>query len=325
MKQTASMWRRSRLVLGVAVAVVATLAGVQAAFSAASVVAPALTSTPPAVTSSRTATFTFTGPAKATFKCQLDGKGFVACTSPVTYASLADGTHQFQVKSVTSAGESVATPYSWKVAAALPSVPVITGKPSDPTSESTVTFTWTDAEANVTFQCSLENGPWKTCQSPYSWQPDASTNEQHQFAVRALDAAGNASAPATYSFKLTKNVGAQQPFAISGSVSGLVIGVWKPIAVTVTNPNKQTIYVSELTVAVDRSKDPQGCSSGTNLELHQSTVSSTNRLTVGAGAKVTLESPDFTPPEIRLRNLPTNQDACKGKSFMLTYTGTATN
>lgn len=326
MKQTTSTRRRRLVPLGVLVALAAALVGVEAAFSAPSVAAPSLTSKPPVVSSSRTATFSFNGPAKATFKCRLDTGAVSACSSPITYTSLVDGNHQFQVTSVTSAGQSDSTTYLWTVDTVAPPVPVITGKPSDPTSDSTVAFTWTDAEAAATFQCSLENGPWAPCASPRSWQPDASTSEQHQFAVRALDAAGNASPPASYSFKLNKNVGAQQPFAISGTVNGLVIGVWRPITVTVTNPNKQTIYVSALSVAMDPTKDPAGCASGTNIELRQSNVSPTNRLAVGPGGKATLPTLGFTAPEIQLKNLSNvNQDACKGTSFALSYSGTATN
>ena len=35
--------------------------------------------------------------------------------------------------------------------------------------------------------------------------------------------------------------------------------------------------------------------------------------------------PEDRGPRIRLRNLPTNQDFCKSKSFDLTYSGTASN
>jgi hypothetical protein len=302
------------------------LAGVQAAFSQPSVAAPTITSAPPAVTSARTATFAFTGPAKATFKCRLDTGAFVACSSPVSYTSLVDGSHQFQVKASTSAGESAATSSSWTVDTVAPPAPVITDKPTDPTTDSNVSFRWSDVEAGTTFQCSLENGAWTACSSPRSWQLDTGNSGQHQFAVRALDAAGNASAPASYSFKYQQDTGGKQPFAISGSASGLLIGVWKPITVTVTNSNKQAIYVTSLTVAVDPAKDPAGCPSGTNLELRQPDVSSTNRLTVGPGASVTLPAQGVSTPEIRLKNLPSvNQDACKGTSFALSYSGTATN
>ena len=75
---------------------------------------------------------------------------------------------------------------------------------------------------------------------------DSSNNGQHQFAVRAIDPAGNASAPTTYKWKVDK--GSPQLFTISGTVSNLQIGVAKAIPVTLSNPNDVPIYVTALNV-----------------------------------------------------------------------------
>jgi hypothetical protein len=59
---------------------------------------------PSGTTSSDDATFTFSDLPGATFECRLDGGAFSPCTSPVTYAGLADGDHVFEVRSVSGDG-----------------------------------------------------------------------------------------------------------------------------------------------------------------------------------------------------------------------------
>jgi outer membrane protein OmpA-like peptidoglycan-associated protein/sugar lactone lactonase YvrE len=65
----------------------------------AALAAPVITQGPAALTSA-TATLAFTGDAGATFECRLDDAAFAACSSPVSYPGLADGTHRFDVRAV---------------------------------------------------------------------------------------------------------------------------------------------------------------------------------------------------------------------------------
>jgi hypothetical protein len=261
-----------------------------------------------------------------TFQCRLDASAFVACTSPKTYSGLAQGAHTFAVSALDAAGNtSSATTFGWTIDTFAPAAPVLTQKAPDPTSNATNTFAWTANESGLTFQCALENGDWFACTSPYTWVIRTDNYGQHQFAVRAVDAAGNVSVGTYYVFKYEKGLPTSGvPFQISGSVSGLTMGSWAPISLTVTNPNPVTIYVTGVTVGVNAAADPAGCASGTNLELQQSNVSASQVLIVPANGSVTLPAQGVTRPQIRLRNLTTtNQDACKGKSFALTYTGAA--
>jgi hypothetical protein len=72
---------------------------------------------PDAVTTSTSATFTFTSdPAGGTFNCSLDNAAFAPCTSPKIYNLLADGNHNFQVQA-TSGGITDPTPanYDWSI------------------------------------------------------------------------------------------------------------------------------------------------------------------------------------------------------------------
>lgn len=64
-----------------------------------------ITSRPPRLTSDRTATFQFTSTEpNSTFQCSLDGRAFVACTSPQVYSSLTRGLHIFRVRAMDPAG-----------------------------------------------------------------------------------------------------------------------------------------------------------------------------------------------------------------------------
>src|SRR5207247_2530115 len=84
--------------------------------------------------------------------------------------------------------------WTWRVDTVAPVAPTLTTKPSDPTSTATNDFAWTSSESGVTSECSLENGAWFTCTSPYRWVIDTGNYGQHQFSVRSRDTAGNTSA-----------------------------------------------------------------------------------------------------------------------------------
>jgi hypothetical protein len=287
--------------------------------------APAIVGKPAGVTNSATAGFSFTdGEAGVGFQCKLDAGAYAPCASPVSYAKLADGPHVFSVQAVDAAGNasSGAGSWSWTIDTVRPPQPVLTQRPHDPTGAATTIFAWTDAEAGVSFQCNLENGAWKACASPYQYVVDTHSNQQHQFGVRAVDPAGNSSADTTFSWKVAES--APVAFRIAGSAGGLAPGRWQPIPVTITNPNSAPIYVSALTVAVSADSTPPGCSSATNIELQQATGLASSPVAVPANGSATI--PAAQQPRIRLKDLPTvNQDACKGKAFAFTFTGTANN
>jgi cytoskeletal protein RodZ len=112
-------------------------------------------------------------------------------------------------------------------------------------------------------------------------------------------------------------------FTITGSVGNLVPGVATPIQLTLTNPNGVPIYVTALTVTVAPDSSPPGCSSAANLEITQSNASVASPIVVAAKSSLILPSAP-SAPQITLRNLAgINQDVCKGKSFILTYSGSA--
>jgi len=103
-----------------------------------------ITSAPPAITTSPSATFQFASTASgSTFQCSLDGAAFAACSTGVTYPSLADGSHTFRVRAVSGAGTDP-TPASrtWTVDATAPVISAVTATPLT----TSATITWTTNE-----------------------------------------------------------------------------------------------------------------------------------------------------------------------------------
>lgn len=412
MKPTTSSRPTVLMLIGALVGILALGVGVQAAFSKPKLASPTITAQPAPVTSSKTASFSFTGPSGATFRCSLDGAAYVACTSPRSYSALGEGSHTFRVKSVQGSSESdpaaytwtvdtvapvaptltekpatlsntadptfafthmestvsfrcsldgspfaaCSTPvrysglaqgahsfsvravdaagnvgpvraWSWTVDVIAPAAPVLTTNPSDPSPNATNDFAWTASESGLSFECSLNNGSFAPCASPYRWVIETGNYGQKQFAVRAVDAAGNVSTTTEYRFKYEKGLpDSGIPFEISGTVGPLNIGIWRTVELRISNPNSVPIFVTALQVDVASDSTPPGCLSATNLQVQQSSVSGSDTVTVPANGSVLLPAQGVSAPRIRLVNLPSvNQDVCKGKSFDLSFSGTATN
>jgi hypothetical protein len=76
-----------------------------------------ITSAPSALTTSPTASFSFSSNESGSFECSLDGGAYAACASPITYR-VHDGHHTFRVRAIDPAGNIDSSPqrYTWKVA-----------------------------------------------------------------------------------------------------------------------------------------------------------------------------------------------------------------
>src|SRR5207245_707204 len=130
----------------------------------------------------------------STFQCRVDGGSWSSCSSPFTVSpALAEGGHTFAVRAVDRAGNTDASPasYAWTLDTTAPGTS-ITAHPSDPSSNTTPSFSFTATEAGSSFECRIDAGSWTTCTSPHSLA--SLTDGSHTFDVRATDAAANTDA-----------------------------------------------------------------------------------------------------------------------------------
>lgn len=163
--------------------------------------APDITSAPPNVTASTSATFSFTdGDATGVFLCSLDDDSFSSCTSPLTYDGLSAGSHTFRVKARDAAGnESPVTSYAWFIDLTNPVVTIDpASEPPDPTNGTSANFVFTSNKGGSTFACRLDEGPFAPCTSPQGYS--GLSDRRHTFGVRATDSVGNQGLETIYSW-----------------------------------------------------------------------------------------------------------------------------
>lgn len=129
-----------------------------------------ITSSPPAVSNSTTATFEFGADEGARFECRVDSEPFAGCSSPMTFNNLAEGNHTFEVFARDSAGNVDATPatWSWTIDLSAPDTSISSGPPSL-TNETTATFAFGSSETDATFECSLDGAAFSGCSSPATY------------------------------------------------------------------------------------------------------------------------------------------------------------
>ncbi len=166
-------------------------------------VAPSTTidSGPSGLTNNASPSFGFSSnDAGASFECRLDSGSFAPCTSPKSYAGLADGAHSFEVRAKDAAGNTDASPASrnFTVDTVAPNTTIDSG-PSGPTNNASPSFGFSSNEGGSTFECRLDTGSFAPCTSPKSYSGLA--DGAHSVEVRATDAAGNTDAsPASRAF-----------------------------------------------------------------------------------------------------------------------------
>jgi hypothetical protein len=156
---------------------------------------------------SRAATFRYSsGAAGSHFECRLDGAAtFTSCPDEgIDYTGLADGQHTFRVRA--RAGgyyDHIEATRTWRVDATAPvaalGAHVLTPGEGVISTLTTAAFALAANEPG-TFQCRLDAGEFEACTTPQTYsglQPGP-----HQFSVRAIDLAGNVSAPVTRSWTI---------------------------------------------------------------------------------------------------------------------------
>src|SRR5262249_4917280 len=150
-----------------------------------------ITASPPNPTNQRTGDFAFTSSELGSrFECRIDSGAFVACTSPFSTGTLAEGSHTFQVRAIDAAGNVDPTPasFTWVVDLTAPDT-TITASPANPSNNSSPSFSFTANESGVRFECRLDAGVFGACTSPFT--SVTLGDGTHTFEVRAIDAADN--------------------------------------------------------------------------------------------------------------------------------------
>ncbi len=193
---------------------------------------------PPALSPSGNADFKFSGSdgagsGVASFECRRDSAeagAWAPCVSPKQYASLADGSHKFEVRAIDTAGNVDPSPatFSWNVDTTAPQTQIDANPPAlSASANAEFKFSGTDTGGSgvASFECrrdSTEVNAWVACASPKGYA--SLTDGAHKFEVRAIDTAGNVDAsPATYSWSIDTTAPTTQidasPNALSASPS----------------------------------------------------------------------------------------------------------
>ena len=129
--------------------------------------------------------------AGAQFECRLGTDPFTQCSSPKTYAGLAEGVYMFEVRARDAQDRVDASPAvaTWTVDRTPPDTSISSG-PEAPVHD-TATFDFATTEPAGTFQCAVDDGPYSSCRSGGALDLDGLSPGEHVFRVRAIDGAGN--------------------------------------------------------------------------------------------------------------------------------------
>lgn len=205
-----------------------------------------------------------------------------------------------------------------------PPAPAITSSPDNPTVSSDAQFSLTDSEPGVTLQCSVDGATYAVCASPVSYTKLKAAD--HTFQARAVDAAGNVSASVLFNWTIL----VQKSFLVTGMTQQLLSpGVSSPINLVFNNPYNFPIRIGSVTttIANDTTKNGQpnpDCRGLDNLALIHDFGGSVVISSNSSSSLQVLGTPSSQWPVIKMLNLSTNQDACKGSIFQFTFSGTAT-
>jgi hypothetical protein len=160
------------------------------------------------------AAFSFQANESSTFQCILEGPTpfpLASCSSGKTYTALTDGSYTFKVKPTDTAGNpGIEDTYTWMVDNSLADTTdpetTINTKPPDPTSSTTVEFTYGSNEPGSTFECKMDGESFTPC-APAGRTYAGLGEGPHTFQVRARDTSNNFDeSPAGYSFSVVLSV-----------------------------------------------------------------------------------------------------------------------
>ncbi len=207
--------------------------------------APVVTSPANGSTTGELPTFTGTAEPGATVTVRVDGQpvcvtradsqGLFSC---VAAAPLSAGNHTVSASAVDAAGNLSAQSNlnTFTVDVGLPDTAIVTQPPAL-ASASTATFTFSSSKLGVTYECSLDGGPFVPCTNPVTFS--GLDDGTHTLAVRARDAAGNVDpTPATSTWTV----------ALDSDGDGLTDVVERQVG---TNPNNADTDGDGLTDSIE--------------------------------------------------------------------------
>jgi hypothetical protein len=202
--------------------------------------------------------------------------------------------------------------------------PRITAHPQTQTTSTTATFRLSDRAPHVRFECHLDATPWRRCGQKVTYASVESGG--HRFFARATRRGAGRSRIASFTWTVEAPVTPVDtgglPFAIlqSDPPPLLYPGAGpSPLSLTLANPNPDQIQVTSL--SVDVTGGPAGCDPRANVRVEPSSASPANPLLIPGNG--TLAVAPAQAPTIELVESGMNQDACRGGSFSLRFSGSA--
>jgi hypothetical protein len=156
-----------------------------------------ITSQPSALTRDRNPSFAFSSDTPGSvFQCKLDAGDWSACTSPLAFSNLPDGSHTFKTRAVITVNSVQYV--DWTPASAAWTIDTTASvtidiHPASLTQIASAEFAYSSPET-ATFQCQLDGGGWSDC-TPSPTKYTSLTEGEHTFQVKATDSLGNVSAP----------------------------------------------------------------------------------------------------------------------------------
>ncbi|MFY9264095.1 MAG: hypothetical protein WAO61_01515 [Solirubrobacterales bacterium] len=150
--------------------------------------------------------FNFAG-TNSLFECSVDGAGFNACTSPLSLTSLADGAHSLEIRGLDAANAVVGSSahVDYTVDTRAPDLQIASGPAdNDVLADDQPTFTFTSSDSNATFECAIDDQPYRACATPFQ---RGYKSGSHVVSARATDAAANRSGVETRRFTVLPSLG----------------------------------------------------------------------------------------------------------------------
>ncbi len=140
--------------------------------------------------------------AKSSFLCSLDGQKAVSCVSPIRYAGLSEGSHEFTVTARDAVKNEGKASFKWVIDQTLPVASFVAIEPAQAQSNSgSINFSFL-ADETSQFECSMDKGDFTSCESPRLIED--LFDGAHDFKIRATDLAGNIGLAVSYGWNVDR-------------------------------------------------------------------------------------------------------------------------